>query len=123
MTLLALPLRIKNKPLWKNIGPEGQIGFWLPIRAGPFLNERKGKSDLSIWMEYSPATDSFLGALTMGVAYHVEVHHVQHKKNEWHVKDNLADDFLGSMVDGNYPQTFHIGGFRGEWVLTASPFT
>ncbi len=121
--MLKLSSLYKTRPMTKTIGPKGQIGFWLPAEPGPFAEENRGKSSLQIWMEYDAEYDRFLGSITLGHHYHVEVYRFKKTRSGWKINDDRADSFIGQMVDGNSPQTFRIRGFRGEWVIVVSPYT
>ena len=118
-----LPSPCKTQSMMKTLGPKGQVGFWLPVEPGPFSEEYKGESSLQIWMEYDAEYDRFLGAITLGHHYHVEVYRLEKSQGSWKINDDRVDSFIGQMADGNHPQTFRIRGFRGEWVIVVSPFT
>jgi hypothetical protein len=94
----------------------------MPVEAGPFKEEQRGKSTLTIWMEYDREYDRFLGALFLGCNYHVEVLKYTDSKDGWKVNDERADQFIGEMTDGNHFLPFEVTGFKGEWVVVISPF-
>ncbi len=97
-------------------------GAWVEVTSGDV--DHPDKTAFRIWLEYDPEYDRFLGTVTIGSLHnHLEAfRYTVNEKDEWHVNDDRADEFLGQMCDGNRPQTLEIEGFSGEWLLIISPY-
>ena len=103
-----------------------QTGFWLPVDwVEAFPEEHLGESTLRIWMQYEAEYNRFLGSISLWQPYHVEAYQFITKDTDggWHVADEDADQWIGTQVEGNKPNSFTIAGFEGEWILVISPYT